>query len=222
MDFLPFFITFKLAVLTTIILLIVSIPVAYYLAFSKWKGRVFIESLLMLPIVLPPTVLGFYFLIYLGPNSSVGEFIQSVFGVSLAFSFQGILLGSILFCTPFMLYPIVNGFRNIPKNIIESTVLLNKSKLNALRFVLLPMIKKSVINGILLTFAHTIGEFGLVLMIGGKMENTNVASVAIYNEMNAMNYDTVHWYAFVLLIISFILILSLNLFTRHSKNSGLA
>ena len=222
MDFSPFFITFKLAILTTIILLVLSIPVAYYLAFSKWKGKVFLESLLMLPIVLPPTVLGFYFLIYLGPNSNIGELVQSVFGVSLAFSFQGILLGSVLFCTPFMLYPIINGFKSIPKNLIESTVLLNKSKLNALRYVLLPLIKRHILNGVLLTFAHTIGEFGLVLMIGGKMKDTNVASVAIYNEMNALNYDTVHGYAFVLLLISFVLILSLNILTRRHKNSGLA
>jgi molybdate transport system permease protein len=222
MDITPFIITFKLAFLTTLILFVSSIPIAYFLAFSKWKGKVIIESFIMLPIVLPPTVLGFYFLIYLGPNSAVGSFIQSTFGISLAFTFQGILLGSILFCAPFMLSPIINGFKRIPKNLIESTKLLNKSKFNALWYVMLPLIKKSILNGILLTFAHTIGEFGLVLMIGGKMAETNVASVAIYNEMNAMNYETVHSYAFILLVVSFILIFSLNLLTRNTKNSEIA
>lgn len=222
MDFTPFYVTFKLACLTTSILFFIGIPIAYFLAFSKWRGKVFIESIILLPIVLPPTVLGFYFLIFLGPNSTVGHFIESIFGITLAFSFPGILLGSIIFCTPFMLTPIINGFRGIPKNLIESTILLNKSRINALWYVYLPIIRKAILNGVLLTFAHTIGEFGLVLMIGGKMKDTNVASVAIYDEMNAMNYDTVHSYAIILLIISFILIFFLNLLTRKSNRSNLA
>ena len=222
MDFTPFYVTFKLACLTTSILFVIGIPVAYYLAFSKWRGKVFLESIILLPIVLPPTVLGFYFLIFLGPKSTVGHFIESTFGFTLAFSFPGILLGSIIFCTPFMLTPIINGFIGIPKNLIESTILLNKSRINALWYVYLPIIRKGILNGVLLTFAHTIGEFGLVLMIGGKMKDTNVASVAIYDEMNAMNYDTVHSYAIILLIISFILIFFLNLLTRKSNRSNLA
>jgi molybdate transport system permease protein len=222
MDYTPFWITFKLAFFTTAILFIIGIPFAYFLAFSKWKGKVFLESILLLPIVLPPTVLGFYFITFLGPNSTVGVFFDEWLGISLAFSFPGILLGSILFCTPFMLTPIINGFRSIPKNLIETTKLLNKSKANALWFVYLPIIKKNVLNGILLTFAHTIGEFGLILMIGGKMHETNVASVAIYDEMNAMNYELVHTYAIVLLIISFILIFVLNLITRQTNRTGIA
>ncbi len=218
MDYTPFLVTFKLAFLTTIILVVIGIPIAYHLAFSKWKGKVFLESLIMLPIVLPPTVLGFYFLIYLGPNSAIGSFLQDALGIRLAFSFEGILLGSVIFCTPFMLTPIINGFKQIPKNLIESTMLLKKSKLNALWYVYLPIIKKGILNGVLLSFAHTIGEFGLVLMIGGKMEEANVASVAIYDQMNAMNYDTVHVYAVVLLIVSFILILTLNLITRKTQS----
>ena len=222
MDYSPFLVTFKLACFTTAILFVIGIPIAYFIAFSKWKGKVFLESVIMLPIVLPPTVLGFYFLIFLGPNSAVGGFIQEVFGFSLAFTFQGILLGSIIFCTPFMLTPIINGFRSIPPNLIESTKLLNKSRINALWYVFIPLIRKGILNGVLLTFAHTIGEFGLVLMIGGKMKETNVASVAIYDQMNAMNYDTVHVYAIILLIVSFILIFSLNLLTRKTNRSGIA
>ena len=118
-----------------------------------------------------------------------------------------------------MLNPLVSGFRSMPKNLIESTQLLRKSRLNALWNVLLPNIKKSLVSAVLLTFAHTIGEFGLVLMIGGKMEDTNVASVAIYDEMNALNYDTANTYAFILLIISFILIVALNILTRSNKSN---
>lgn len=222
MDYTPFYITLKLACLTTLILFIIGIPLAYFFAFTKFKGKVLLESFFLLPIVLPPTVLGFYFLIFLGPNSMLGRFIESVFGITLVFNFYGILLGSILFCTPFMLTPIINGFRSIPKNLIESTKLLNKSKLNALWFVYLPMIRNSIINGALLTFAHTVGEFGMVLMIGGKMKDTNVASVAIYDEMNAMSYETVHVYAMILLVFSFVLIFFLNLITRKSNTSTIA
>ena len=222
MDFTPFYVTFKLATLTTLILFVIGVPLGYFMAFSKWKGKVLLESVLMLPIVLPPTVLGFYFLQFLGPSSGFGGFFESTFGFSLAFTFPGILLGSLIFCTPFMLTPIINGFRGIPKNMIESTYLLKKSRKSALWYVYLPYIKKNLLNGILLTFAHTIGEFGLVLMIGGKMADTNVASVAIYDEMNAMNYDKVHVYAVILLGISFILILSLLLFTRKSNQTRVA
>ncbi len=219
MDYTPFFVTFKLAFLTTLILLVIAIPVAYFLAFSKMRGKIFIESILMMPIILPPTVLGFYYLNFLGPETPIGQFFENTFGISFAFSFEGILIGSIIFCTPFMVSPLINGFRSIPKNIIESTLLLNKSRLNAVRKVYLPMIKKSIWNAVLLTFAHTIGEFGLVLMIGGKMEETNVASVAIYDEMNALNYDTAHHYAIVLLVISFVLILFLNYLTRNNRTT---
>ena len=144
MDYTPFYITFKLAFLTTLCLLVIAIPISYFLAFSKWKGKIIVESILILPIILPPTVLGFYFLSFLGPNSSIGAFFEDTFGITFIFSFNGILLGSIIYCIPFMLSPITNGFRAIPKNIIESTYLLQKSRLNALYFVLIPCIKKSI------------------------------------------------------------------------------
>lgn len=171
----------------------------------------------MLPIVLPPTVLGFYFLTYLGPNSSVGSFFSEYFNIEFAFSFEGILLGSIIYCTPFMITPIMSGFRDIPKNIVESTLILKKSRWSALTRVYLPYIKKPLLSAVLLTFAHTIGEFGIVLMIGGKMEGTNVASVAIYDEMNTLNYDTAHSYSLILLAVSFILIIALNLLTKNKS-----
>lgn len=218
MDYSPFFITFKLAILTTLLLLVVSIPISYFLAFSKWKGKIILESLLMMPMILPPTVLGFYYISFLGPESGIGSFFEKTFGISFAFSFEGILLGSVIYCMPFMINPIINGFRAIPKNIIESTYLLKKSRMNALWHVLLPNIKRSIWSAILLTFAHTIGEFGIVLMIGGKVKGTNVASIAIYDQMNNLNYETANTYAIILLLISFVLILVLKLLTRKNQS----
>jgi len=218
MNFEPFIVTFKLALFTTLILFIVVLPVAYFLSFSKWKGKIVLESVLMLPIVLPPTVLGFYFLTFLGGNSVIGSFLQNTFDVSLVFSFEGILLGSIIYCTPFMVTPLINGFRGLPKNMIESTYLLKKSRWNVLWYVYLPNIKKTIWSAVLLTFAHTIGEFGLVLMIGGSLPETKVASVAIYDEMNGLNYGAASNYAIVLLLVSFVLILSLNFITRKNNS----
>lgn len=218
MDYTPFYITFKLALLTTLILFVIAIPMSYFLAFSKWRGKILVESVLMMPIILPPTVLGFYYLNFLGPESAIGSFLEGTFGITFAFSFEGILFGSIIYCIPFMLSPITNGFRSLPQNLIESTYLLKKSRLNALWYVFLPNIRSSIWSAILLTFAHTVGGFGLVLMIGGKMDETNVASVAIYDEMNALNYDVANRYAVILLIVSFVLILVLNVLTRKNRS----
>lgn len=217
----PFYVTFKLAVFTTLTLLFIALPISYFLAFSRWKGKILLESLVMMPIILPPTVIGFYFLSFLGPKSAVGSFFEDNFGISFAFSFEGILLGSVLYCLPFMVTPITNGFRQLPGNLIESTHLLGKSRLNALWYVYLPCIRRSLWNGILLTFAHTIGEFGIVLMIGGKMQETQVASIAIYDEMNNLNYSAANDYAVILLAISFILVVILTFLTRKNT-SGLA
>jgi molybdate transport system permease protein len=215
MDFAPFIVSFKLAAFTTIILLVIGLPLAYLISYSKFRGKVILESLLMLPIVLPPTVLGFYFLAYLGPNSTIGHFFESSFGLSFAFTFEGILLGSVIYCAPFMISPLITGFREIPKPVIESGLLLDKSKFNFAKKVLIPSIKSSILNATLLTLAHTIGQFGLILMIGGKLAETNTVSVAIYDEMNNMNFDAAHNYSLILLGISFVLILSINLIAKH-------
>jgi molybdate transport system permease protein len=217
MDYAPFIVTGKLALFTTMILLVIAIPISHFLAFSKWKGKVILESILLLPIILPPTVLGFYYLSFLGPDTGIGSFFEKYLNFSFAFSFEGILFGSIIYCLPFMVSPITSGLREIPKNMVESVQVLGKSKMNALWKVYLPTIKTALWSGVILTFAHTIGEFGLVLMIGGKMEQTNVASVAIYDEMNSLNYDVANNYALILLLVSFTLILVLNIFIRKKR-----
>lgn len=217
MNWEPFYITFKLAVFTTTILFVVAIPLSYFLAFSKWKGKFLIESLVMMPIILPPTVIGFYFLSFLGPESTIGHFFQNTFGISFAFSFEGILLGSIFYCLPFMVTPITNGFKNLPKTMVESTYFLQKNRMNALWNVYLPCIKGSLWSGILLVFAHTIGEFGMVLMIGGKMQETQVASIAIYDEMNNLNYEAANQYAIVMLLVSFVMVVALTQLSRKNR-----
>jgi molybdate transport system permease protein len=216
-DFTPFYLTFKLAIYTTVLLLLIGIPIGYFLAFSKWRGKVLLESILSLPIILPPTVLGYYFITVMGPNSSIGRFFEDTLGLQLIFSFEGILLGSMIYCLPFMINPITNGFRSLPKSMIESTQLLGKSKLNALWHVLLPNTSGSILGAILLTFAHTIGEFGVVLMIGGNLPETKVASIAIYDEMNQLNYVTADTYAVILLGFSFVLIFAINLMNRSNR-----
>ena len=216
MDLTPFWITFKLAVLTTLILVVIGVPLAYYLAYSRRKVNVLLESLLMLPIVLPPTVLGYYFIVFLGPNSAVGHFFEETLGIPLVFSFEGILIGSLIYCFPFMLSPLVSGFRSLPPSLYDATRVFGKSRWNALWHVMLPNIKTSLITALLLTFAHTIGEFGMVLMIGGNLPETKVASVAIYDELNRMNYDSANGYALVLLGVSLIMILVINLVGRKT------
>ena len=220
-NYTPFWITFKLAFLTTTILLVISIPVSYFISYSKSKTKFLLESFVSLPIVLPPTVLGYYFIVALGPRSSVGRFLEDNLGLSLIFSFEGILLGSIIYCLPFMVYPIVNGFRNLPRSMIESAQLLGKSKRNILWHVIIPNNRGAIASGVLLSFAHTIGEFGVVLMIGGNIPETRVASIAIYDEMNQMNYESADHLALVLLAFSFILIVAIH-FIRNTKKKNFA
>jgi len=219
MEYTPFYLTFKLAICTTTLLFIVAVPLAYILAHSKWKIKYLFESAFMLPIILPPTVLGYYFISMLGPRTEIGSFFHDTLGFDLAFTFQGILIGSMIYCLPFMLNPLITGFRSVPRNLIESAQLMGKSKLNILWKVQLPQIKSFIWSALLLTFAHTIGEFGVVLMIGGNLPETKVASVAIYDEMNQFNFENANLYALILLGFSFVFIVLLTLVMRKNKSA---
>ncbi|MBL4705768.1 MAG: molybdate ABC transporter permease subunit [Flavobacteriales bacterium] len=219
MEFTPFYLTFKLAIWTTVLLFIVVVPLAYLLAYSKWKIKIVFESVFMLPIILPPTVLGYYYLTFMGPSSNVGSFFQDTLGLDLTFTFNGILIGSMIYCLPFMLNPLVAGFRSVPKQFIDSAKIMGKSRLSILWNVQLPQIKNFIWNALLLTFAHTIGEFGVVLMIGGNLPETKVASIAIYDEMNQLNFDNANTYAVILLGISFAIILLLTIVMRKNRST---
>lgn len=219
MNWTPFYITFKLALITSSILFIISIPLAYWLAYSKSKFKFLVEALVSMPIVLPPSVLGFYLLIALGNDGFIGGFVKSIFDVNLAFTFTGLIIGSVIYSLPFMVQPIQNGFESLSPSLKEASYTLGKNRWTTLTKVLLPCIKPALLTGIVLSFAHTIGEFGVVLMIGGNLEETRVASIAIYDSVNAMDYDTANSYSFILLIFSFIILSLVYLITKKSFNA---
>ena len=205
----PIILSFKLAAITTVILLILSIPLAYWLSYTKSYVKPVIETLVSMPLVLPPTVLGFYLLIAFSPSNAFGQFLDNTFNLRLVFSFEGLVFASILYSLPFMVHPIQSGFNNLPYNFTEASFVMGKSRMVTLFKVLLPNIKSSILTGIVLAFAHTIGEFGVVLMIGGSLpEETRVASIAIYDEVESLNYVSANIYSLILFSITFIILLT--------------
>jgi molybdate transport system permease protein len=207
-DWTPFFLTFKLAVISTFILTLIGIPFAYFLSFSKFRLKSVIEALVALPLVLPPTVLGFYLLILFSKKGYLGNLWEKLFGHQLAFSFDGIVLASIVFSFPFMVHPLISGFRTVNRDLIEASYTLGKSKFETVFKVILPNMKPALITGITLAFAHTVGEFGVVLMVGGSIEGeTKVVSIAIYDAVERLDYSSAHIYSAVLFGFSFFVLL---------------
>lgn len=217
LDWGPLLLTLKLASITTGILLFIAIPLAYWLAFSRFKLKFFIEALVSMPLVLPPSVLGFYLLVAFGPQNAIGKLLDNWLGMRLVFSFEGLVFASVIFSLPFMVHPIVSGFQSVPINIQEAAYTLGKSRFSVLKNILIPNIKPALLSGIVLSFAHTIGEFGVVLMIGGNIpDETRVASIAIYDEVEALNYDTANFYALVLFVVSFTVLVGVHYFNKKS------
>lgn len=204
----PLWLTAKLALITTAILLVVSIPISYWLAYSTYKYKAAVEALVSLPLVLPPSVLGFYLLVAFSPENAFGTFLDTYFNLRLVFTFEGLIIASVLYSLPFMVHPIQSGLKNLPLSLREAAYTLGKSRWTTLIKILLPNVKTSVLTGIVLTFAHTIGEFGVVLMIGGSIpEETRVVAIAIYDEVQAMNYGTANVYAGILFSFTFLVLL---------------
>jgi molybdate transport system permease protein len=200
-------VTFKLAASTTLILIIIGLPIAYWLAYTRYRIKPFIEALVSMPMVLPPSVIGYYMLVIYSPRNWFGAWLGRVFDIRLAFSFEGVLIASVIFSLPFMVQPLQNGLRSLPDTLREASYTLGKSKIITFFRVLIPNIKPSIITAIALTFAHSIGEFGVVLMVGGNMPGkTRVASIAIYDEVQSLNFSTANRYAFILFAVSFILL----------------
>ena len=211
----PIFLTLKLAFLTTLILFFISIPVARWLSQKKNIFKTTAEVVVSLPLVLPPTVIGFYLLLAFSPTGAFGKWLESYFDIRLAFSFGGLLIGSVIYSLPFMVHPILSGLASLPASLEEASYSLGKTKTQTLFKVILPNIKPSLLTGIVLTFAHTIGEFGVVLMIGGNIPGrTNVASIAVYDEVEALNYHNANIYAAILVGISVIILFLLYLSNR--------
>ncbi len=199
--------TFKLAALTTGILIIIGLPFSYWLTYTRVKMKPLIEALVSMPMVLPPSVIGYYMLVIYSPRNWFGEWLGRVFDVRLAFTFEGILIASVIFSLPFMIQPLHNGLRSLPDSFREASYTLGKSKMRTFFSVLLPNIKPSIITAVALTFAHCIGEFGIVLMVGGNMPGeTRVASIAIYDEVQSLNFEAANRYALILFLISLILL----------------
>lgn len=212
MDWNPLILTFQLATLVTALLLLVSIPLAYWLNVSSSRIKPVIETLVSMPLVLPPTVLGFYLLVAFSPSNFLGHWLQEWFNIRLVFSFGGLVVASVIYSLPFMVHPIQSGFAKLPSSLKDASYVLGKSKIQTLLKVLLPNIRPSLLTGIVLAFAHTVGEFGVVLMIGGNIpDKTRVASIAIFDEVEALHYSVANAYSLVLFAITFVILLTVYL-----------
>lgn len=209
MSWSPLLLSFRLALVTTLALLLVGLPLAWWLARTRSRLKPAIESLVSLPLVLPPTVLGFYFLLAFSPNNAFGAWLDGWLGLRLVFSFPGLVLASVIYSLPFMVQPVQAGLAALPRSLNEAAVLMGKSRWRILRYVELPNIRPALLTGVVLSFAHTVGEFGVVLMIGGNLPGrTRVASIAIYDEVEALNYAAATTYSLVLLGLSFLILLA--------------
>ena len=212
----PLWLTLKLAFFTTLILFFIAIPVAAWLSHKKTIFKTIAEVIVSMPLVLPPSVIGFYMLLAFSPGNAFGALLEKWFDARLVFSFEGLLVASVIYSLPFMIHPIQSGLSSLPPSLKEASYSLGKTKFQTLLRVLLPNIKPSLLTGIVLTFAHTIGEFGVVLMIGGNIPGkTRTASVAIYDEVEAFNYHNANVYAVILLVLSFSILFILYLYNRR-------
>lgn len=217
-DYAPFILSFKLAFITTLILFIICMPLAWYLSQTKSKSKPFLEALSTMPLVVPPTVLGFYLLWGLSHNSPIGQFFQDYFGIKLVFNFYGIIIASCIYSFPFMVQPLQSGFESLNNNMIEASYISGKSKFKTVLLVALPNIKPSLLTALIITFAHTVGEFGVVLMIGGSIPNeTRVAAIAIYEFVEVLDYKNAHIYSLIMIIISFLTLLAVYIFNGNQK-----
>jgi len=214
----PILLSIYLATVTTAILLIITTPLAWWLARSNSIFKVVIESVVALPLVLPPTVLGFYLLILLGKDGYIGEFL-GFFGLEpLIFKFSGLVIGSVIYSLPFVIGPIQNSFAVINRETLETSSVLGAGKIDQFFSIILPLAKRGFITAITFGFAHTIGEFGVVLMIGGNIPGkTEVLSIAIYNHVEKLEYANAHILSAGLLIFSFIILLSMSIYNRSDK-----
>jgi len=212
----PLWLTIRLAGITTALLLLVGTPVAWWLAFTRARLRPVVEAVTALPLVLPPTVLGFYLLVFLSPNSALGGLWLSVTGSTLTFSFAGLVLASMLYSLPFMVQPLQAAFESVGRAPLEAAASLRAGPWDAFFSVASPMALRGYLTAIVLTFAHTIGEFGVVLMVGGNIPGrTKVVSIQIYEQVETINYDAAHMLAAILLVFSFTVLLAVYSFNRR-------
>lgn len=200
----PLFLSLRLALCTSAILLALGLPLAYWLAFSSWRGKFFVEAFVALPLVLPPTVLGFYVLLAMGPRGPLGKFWQTLFGHGLAFTFAGLVFASVLYSLPFAVQPLVGSFESVDRKLLDASAVLGADRGRTFFRVILPLSTPGLLTAFVLSFAHTIGEFGVVLMVGGNLPGiTRTISIAVYDQVQSLDYAAANRLALILLAISF-------------------
>jgi molybdate transport system permease protein len=206
--------SFKLAAIVAAILLALALPLAFWLSRSHWRGKFLLEAIVALPLVLPPTVLGFYLLVAFGSRGFLGQFWLALFGHSLAFTFEGLVVASAIYSLPFAVQPLLASFESVDPKLLQASAVLGASRWRTFWRVVLPLSLPGVVTSIVLTFAHTLGEFGVVLMVGGNLPGiTQTVSIAIYDRVQALDYSAANHLALILLLISFVvlsLVYSLN------------
>jgi molybdate transport system permease protein len=218
-DLQPLWLTLALASITTLILLVLALPLAWWLGVGRFPGKPVVEALVGLPLVLPPTVLGFYLLLAFSPEHAFGRALDRWLDVRLAFTFPGIVIASLLYSLPFMVHPVRSGLKHLPASMTEAAYTLGLSPWATFRRILLPNLRASIATGVVLTFAHTVGEFGVVLMVGGNIPGvTRVASLALFDEVQSMNYHNANVYAGILLGLSFCLLLGVYLLRNQDHD----
>ena len=222
MDLTPIWLTLKLAGITTVLLLIVGLPLAYWLSKGRSIVKIILEAVITMPLVLPPSVLGFYLLMAFSPKHGIGEWLHNAFDIQLVFSFPGLVLASFIYSMPFMIGPIKSALQQLPLSLSQASYTLGKSEGETFIKVLLPNVRASVLTAAILTFAHTLGEFGVVLMIGGDIPGvTRVASIAVYDSVEILDYSAANAYSLILFCITFMMVISVFIFNKYKAKSPL-
>jgi molybdate transport system permease protein len=207
MDWQALLLTLKLDLVVCVVLILMGVPLAFWLAFCQWHGKFLLEAIVALPLVLPPTVLGFYMLLAMGPRSPVGRVYGWTWGHGLPFTFEGLVVASVVYSLPFMVQPISAAFAAVDPKLIAASAVLGASRLRTFLRVVLPLSLAGILTGLVLTFAHTLGEFGVVLMVGGNIPGvTRTVSISIYDNVQALDYASAGKTSLVLLVTSFVIL----------------
>src|SRR5271163_1854596 len=216
MDWAAVWLSLRLATCTTLALCVLGLPLAYWLAVSRWRWKFLVEAVVALPLVLPPTVLGFYALLAMGPSGPLGKFWNAAFGHGLAFTFGGLLIASVFYSFPFAVQPLMGAFESVDGKLLNASAVLGASPWRTFRSVILPLSLPGIVTSVVLCFAHTLGEFGVVLMVGGSLPGvTRTASIAIYDQVQSLEYGEANRIALVLLLISFVVLSLVYAVNRH-------
>ncbi len=217
MDWQALILTLKLDLVVCAVLVLIGIPLAYWLSFCRWRLKFLFEAVIALPLVLPPTVLGFYMLLAMGPRSPLGKLYGWAWGHGLPFTFEGLVLASVIYSLPFMVQPVAAAFGAVDPKLLEASAVLGASRVRTFLRVVLPLSTTGLLTGLVLTFAHTLGEFGVVLMVGGNIPGqTRTVSISIYDNVQALDYSAAGQTSLVLLIASFVILCLVYAFNRGS------